>query len=111
MEDARKEFSLDIGDGVLSGLHASIRPGRWWRVIAPDGSLWCETSSEDEAREEMRPGDRLERWFGGPPSPSAVFKPRMDEKRRKELLSAWRAFVRDAARMSKSLRKFRALER
>jgi glycerol kinase len=51
------------------------------------------------------------RWFGGPPAPSAVFKPRMDEKRRKELLSAWRAFVRDAARMSKSLRKFRALER
>lgn len=51
------------------------------------------------------------RWFGGPPAPSAVFKPRMDEKRRKELLSAWRAFVKDAARMSKSLRKFRALER
>ncbi|HNT97694.1 MAG TPA: FGGY family carbohydrate kinase [Elusimicrobiales bacterium] len=51
------------------------------------------------------------RWFGAPPAPSAVFRPRMDEKRRKELLSAWRAFVRDAARMSKSLRKFRALER
>ena len=63
MEDARWEYILDIGDGVLSGLHASIRPGRWWRVIAPDGSLWCETSSEDEAREEMRPGDRLERWW------------------------------------------------
>ena len=63
MEDARKEFILDIGDGVLSGLHASIRPGRWWRVIAPDGSLWCETSSEDEARDSMRPGDRLERWW------------------------------------------------
>ena len=63
MEDARKEFSLDIGDGVLSGLHASIRPGRWWRVIEPDGSLWCETSSEKEARDSMRPGDRLERWW------------------------------------------------
>lgn len=63
MEDARKEFILDIGDGVLSGLHASIRPGRWWRVIDPDGSLCCETSSEKEARDLMRPGDRLERWW------------------------------------------------
>lgn len=63
MEDARKEFILDIGDGVLSGLHASIRPGRWWRVIEPDGSLWCETSSVKEARNSMRPGDRLERWW------------------------------------------------
>ncbi|MGD9622233.1 hypothetical protein [Mycolicibacterium sp.] len=33
---------------------------RWWRVIAPDGSLWCETSDEEEARERVRPGDRLE---------------------------------------------------
>jgi len=37
------------------------RPGRWWRVIAPDGSVWCESSSEAENREAMRPGDRLER--------------------------------------------------
>jgi hypothetical protein len=34
-------------------------PGRWWRVVAPDGSVWCETSDEAEARESMRPGDRL----------------------------------------------------
>lgn len=33
--------------------------GRWWRVVAPDGSLWGETSSEREARSIMRPGDRL----------------------------------------------------
>lgn len=33
--------------------------GRWWRVVAPDGSLWCETSSEKEARENMRPDDTL----------------------------------------------------
>lgn len=33
---------------------------RWWRVIDPDGSLWCETSDEDEARESMRPGDTLQ---------------------------------------------------
>jgi len=32
----------------------------WWRVIAPDGSLWCETSDEQEARKSMRPGDALE---------------------------------------------------
>lgn len=39
------------------------QPGRWWRVTAPDGSIWCETNDEDEARESMRPGDRLYRLF------------------------------------------------
>lgn len=39
------------------------QPGRWWRVTAPDGSLWCETSDEDEARQALRPGDTLERLF------------------------------------------------
>jgi len=38
-------------------------PGRWWRVTAPDGSLWCETSSEREARDSVRPGDTLSRQF------------------------------------------------
>ena len=33
---------------------------RWYRVIAPDGELWCETSDPNEARERMRPGDRLQ---------------------------------------------------
>lgn len=33
--------------------------GRWWRVVDPDGSLWCETSNEQEARSFMREGDRL----------------------------------------------------
>jgi hypothetical protein len=35
--------------------------GRWWRVIDPDGELWCETSREPEARAAVRPGDRLQR--------------------------------------------------
>lgn len=38
-------------------------PGRWWRVTAPDGQLWCETSDEDEARRSVRPGDTLERLW------------------------------------------------
>ena len=38
-------------------------PGRWWRVIGPEGELWCETSNEEEAREAARPGDRLERLW------------------------------------------------
>lgn len=38
-----------------------MQPGRWWRVIAPDGSLWCETSFENEARSNTRPGDKLQR--------------------------------------------------
>lgn len=38
-------------------------PGRWWRVVDPAGGVWCETSSEQEARESMRPGDELFRWW------------------------------------------------
>lgn len=34
-------------------------PGRWWRVFDRNGVLWCETSSEKEAREVMRKGDTL----------------------------------------------------
>ena len=33
--------------------------GRWFRVLAPDGSLWCETSDGREAVTHMRPGDEL----------------------------------------------------
>lgn len=40
-----------------------MMPGRWWRVIAPDGSLWAETSDEDEARERVRQGDTLQREY------------------------------------------------
>lgn len=29
---------------------------RWWRVLKDDGTLWCETSDEEEARRSMRPG-------------------------------------------------------
>lgn len=36
---------------------------RWWRVIAPDGSVWCETSDETEARDSLRPGDVLQRAY------------------------------------------------
>lgn len=32
----------------------------WWRVLAPDGSLWCEASDEKEVRASMRPGDTLQ---------------------------------------------------
>jgi hypothetical protein len=35
-------------------------PGRWWRVVAPDGSVWSETSDKNEAIEDMRPGDQLQ---------------------------------------------------
>lgn len=28
-------------------------PGRWWRVAAADGSVWMETSDENEARQEL----------------------------------------------------------
>jgi hypothetical protein len=38
-------------------------PGRWWRVITSDGSLWAETSSESEARAAVRPGDTLQQLW------------------------------------------------
>ena len=38
-------------------------PGRWWRVMDPNGKLWFETSNEAEARERMRPGDTLYRQY------------------------------------------------
>ena len=34
-------------------------PGRWWKVVAPDGTLWAETSDEQEARGLLRQGDTL----------------------------------------------------
>lgn len=40
-----------------------MQPGRWWRVLGTDDELWCETSDEDEARESMRSGDRLQRNY------------------------------------------------
>lgn len=39
------------------------KPDRWWRVVSPNGTVWCETSSEEEARSRMRPGDTLLRLF------------------------------------------------
>jgi hypothetical protein len=42
----------------------SWKPGGWWRVVEPDGGIWCETSDEQEARDSMRPGDTLERLYG-----------------------------------------------
>lgn len=41
----------------------AMHAGRWWRVCAPDGSIWCETSNAKEAREHMRPGDSLYREY------------------------------------------------
>jgi hypothetical protein len=42
---------------------AGYSPGKWWRVLGPEEELWCETSSEKEARAIMRPGDILERHY------------------------------------------------
>jgi hypothetical protein len=30
------------------------KPGRWWSVYSADGSLWCETSDEEEAWQEHK---------------------------------------------------------
>ena len=47
----------------VAAAEAGWMPGRWWRVTAPDGSIWSETSDEAEARDAVRPGDRLHRLF------------------------------------------------
>lgn len=36
---------------------------RWFRVVDPEGKLWRETSSLEEAEEAMRPGDSLEHLY------------------------------------------------
>lgn len=54
-----KQNSGKMGEESQEGWEA----GRWWRVLGPDGKLWNETSSEEEARESMRPGDRLQRLW------------------------------------------------
>jgi hypothetical protein len=51
---------------IVPTIRGDWAPGRWWRVIAPDGSLWCETSNEQEARDATRDGDVLERLYDGP---------------------------------------------
>lgn len=46
-------------------------PDGWWRVTASDGSIWAESSDEQECRGLVRPGDKLwsherrieERWI------------------------------------------------
>lgn len=53
------------------------QPTRWWRVIARDGSLWCESSDKGECQSKMRPDDTLQQlwervekrelWYTAPP--------------------------------------------
>ena len=50
------------------------QPTGWWRVVASDGSLWSESSDEEENRESMRHDDKIyrherrceERWVEVP---------------------------------------------
>jgi hypothetical protein len=30
------------------------QPGRWWRVVSADGTVWCESSSEKEVRRSLK---------------------------------------------------------
>lgn len=41
---------------------AEWKPG-WWRVAAPDGSVWAESGNEEDARAAVRPGDTLYRQW------------------------------------------------
>ena len=40
------------------------KEGRWWRILDEQGNLWCETSDANEARQFLRPGDKLQKlWY------------------------------------------------
>lgn len=68
---------LEAGNKITSAQRADIDallaeverlnemvPGRWFRVMQPNGKLWCETSDEEEAREASKEtGWPLERLF------------------------------------------------
>lgn len=43
--------------------HERWQPGRWLRVIDPNGELLMETSDEEEARAAVGVGQRLERQW------------------------------------------------
>lgn len=66
MGQASKEYENKNFMGLTPGIQADgpLSEGNWsetgwWRVLAPNGSIWCETSIQSEAIERMRPGDRL----------------------------------------------------
>lgn len=48
----------------IAELEGRMKPSRWWRVLTPEGKVWCETSGEKGAREEMRAGYKLQRLYG-----------------------------------------------
>jgi hypothetical protein len=48
---------------VLVGSAGDWEPARWWRVVTESGAVWCETSSESEARAELWPGYTLLRLW------------------------------------------------
>jgi len=62
----------EAGDSAIE-----YQPGRWWRIRKPDGTLWLETSSESEAREEAREtGLPLERqWNPVPATATPEWRP------------------------------------
>lgn len=42
---------------------AEYAPTKWWRVLLPDGSIWMETSDEDEVRRDRPEGARVQRLY------------------------------------------------
>lgn len=62
-----------------------FEPGRWWRVLDPQGGIWCETSDEAEARSVMRKGDRLERlWDAKPQSRWRRVRPTREKRKKSQ---------------------------
>lgn len=44
-------------------MSGNFKATRWWRIIDSNGELWCETSSQQEAEDSVRPGDTLQRLY------------------------------------------------
>jgi hypothetical protein len=42
---------------------SDFKPTKWWQVLDVDGKVWCETSVEKEARDNIHPGYTLRRLY------------------------------------------------
>jgi len=67
-DDKEWESVADQKEGVAGAFRDIYwTPSRWWRVLMEDGTLFCETSNEQEAREAKavlgRDGSKLQRLY------------------------------------------------
>lgn len=60
----QEEQEKHVAEMIVEALDLTMEPGRWWRSLSADGTIWCESSDEQEVR-EMSPGFPIQRLFIG----------------------------------------------